>query len=241
MNYNVYNVGHSNISFENFLTILRHWNIDCIIDVRSTPYTSYTPHFNKKELHKRLLEHSINYLHFKEEFGARSDDETMYTNGQIDFKKMTQRPIFQEGVARLKKGVEKGYTIALMCACAHPLSCHCFFMICQYLVEQEHFYTKHIFPYNKEKYKGFLSDNDKEDIMIRENDKELKYFVRGFQEIKHFDFENLKQKSLKKNPLRENTLFEKAETEQERIQKLKKEYLETRNKEVGYKLEYKVT
>ena len=187
MAHSIYTIGHSNISFENFLKLIEHFNINCIIDARSTPYSSYTPHFDKENLQNKLQAQSITYLHFKHEFGARPDDENMYVDGQVSFEKMTQRSAFREGVARLESGIKKGYTIALMCACAHPLSCHCFSMICQYLVEKRAFSTKHIFPYHKKKYQDFLSDTDQADIKIIENGNVLKYFIKNFQELKSFE------------------------------------------------------
>ncbi len=231
----LYALGHSNITLANFFKIIEKFKINCLVDIRSVPYASYTPHFNKENLQLELSKKNIHYLHFKEEFGARAEDKAMYQDGQVSFQKMTERPIFKRAVARLRKGMER-YTIALMCACAHPLYCHGFFMVCHHLVEQESFSTRHIFPYNQAKYEGLLTNADKAVLSIEENGKELKYFVKGFQELKSFDFKNLKAKSLKKHPLKEKTLFESGETEAEREAQLKQNYLKERNKEVGYKI-----
>ena len=236
MKNNIYTLGHSNLSLENFLKLLNFWNINCVIDVRSTPYSIYTPQFNKEALANALKEKGIIYLHFKEEFGARPTDKSMYEKGQVVFEKMTGRAIFKKGVERLEKGISQGYRITLMCACGDPLSCHCFFMICKYLMEQRNFSISHIFPYNKNKYHGLLSENEKEAILIKENSKELKYFIKTYNELIAFDYQKFKIKKAKKEPRREGDLFNEAENVAEYEKRLKEKYFPQRNKEIGYKL-----
>jgi hypothetical protein len=64
-----------------------------------------------------------------EEFGARHTDPLLLTNGRVDFDKVRKSGSFRKGVERLRHGVNKGFTIALMCAEADPLECHRFSMI----------------------------------------------------------------------------------------------------------------
>ncbi len=42
----VYSIGHSNQSVKAFLELLRTHGIQILIDVRSSPYSKYVPHFN---------------------------------------------------------------------------------------------------------------------------------------------------------------------------------------------------
>ena len=215
MNKILYTIGHSNISFSNFYKLLKHWGINCIIDVRSTPYSSYTKHFNKENLIKSFKEHNITYLHFKEEFGARPKEKAMYENGQVDFKKMIESNKFQEGVKRLKGGMQKNYKIALMCSCAHPLTCHRFFMISKYLVDKKELKINHIFPYNKDRYKNFIQENYQKEIAIEADKGQLNYFILSHQELEELD---------KKNHI--PNLFDGFEDS----------YLKSRNEKIGYKI-----
>ncbi len=132
----VYTVGHSNHEFAYFLELLQYQNIDCLIDVRSTPMSGYSPQYNQQPLKHQLEMHEIRYLHFKEEFGARHEhDHVLNEDGQVNFELVRKTDEFQSGVSRLVQGLEKGYRIALMCSEGNPLDCHRFSMISVYLEE----------------------------------------------------------------------------------------------------------
>ncbi|MEE1267841.1 MAG: hypothetical protein UHJ46_04580, partial [Treponema sp.] len=45
------------------------------------------------------------------------------------FKKTRQLPAFLEGVKRIQKGLEMGYSIGLMCTEKNPLACHRFSLV----------------------------------------------------------------------------------------------------------------
>lgn len=132
----VYTVGHSNHSIEYFLELLHSQGINCLIDVRSLPASSYNPQFNKEVLENILKRNGIIYLHFGEEFGARHDDkDLMDEDGTVNFEYFRKTFQFQSGVERVDIGISKGYKIALMCSEGDPLECHRFSMISVYLEE----------------------------------------------------------------------------------------------------------
>jgi uncharacterized protein (DUF488 family) len=129
----IYTVGHSNGSLEEFYELLRLANINCIIDVRSMPASSYSPHFNKEPLSLFLKAHNVVYLHFGEEFGARRTDSIV--DGQVNFEKAVTTTKFLRGYDRVLNGLEQGWNIALMCSEANPVSCHRFSMISRYFYD----------------------------------------------------------------------------------------------------------
>ena len=94
----IYTVGHSNASLEELYELLRLANINCIIDVRSMPASSYSPHFNKEPLSQFLKAHNVVYLHFGEEFGARRTDSIV--DGQVNFEKAVTTTKFLRGYER---------------------------------------------------------------------------------------------------------------------------------------------
>ncbi len=129
----IYTVGHSNHSIDFFLELLQSQNINCIIDVRSTPASRYNPQFNQTPLKNFLKNNQIQYLHFGEEFGARHEDEKLLDEeGIVQFEWFRKTKIFQQGVERVDIGTSKGYRIALMCSEGNPLECHRFSMISVY-------------------------------------------------------------------------------------------------------------
>ncbi len=135
-NKTVYTVGHSNHDIEYFLELLQEYKIDCIVDVRSVPASSYNPQYNREPLSAFLKLHSINYLHFGKEFGARLTDSDYWDEeGRVDFRLWQKSRPFQDGVERVDMGAEKGFRIALMCSEGNPLECHRFSMISGYLEE----------------------------------------------------------------------------------------------------------
>ena len=70
----IYTIGHSTQSIEDFYELLLHYNIDCIIDIMSSPYSQHAPQFNRENLKDFLSRKNILYAHFGDEFGARRTD-----------------------------------------------------------------------------------------------------------------------------------------------------------------------
>lgn len=133
--YRLYSIGHSSQTQDEFLALLTMHGINCIVDVRSVPASKYAPQFNQEVLKGFLKRNGVQYLHFGDEFGARRTD-SFDKDGQVNFELAVKTPNFQQGVARLMKGIEKGYRIALMCSEADPLECHRFSMVSRYFFDQ---------------------------------------------------------------------------------------------------------
>lgn len=152
-NETVYTIGHSNHDIEQFLALLKQYDINCLIDVRSAPYSRFAPHYNKRPLRASLQEQNLIYMHFDKEFGARQTKPSLLDEtGKVDFDKVRATETFKQGVERLRKGLDLGYTIVLMCSEGDPFDCHRFSMISCQLVK-EGLAVKHILP------NGTLIDN----------------------------------------------------------------------------------
>lgn len=119
----IYTVGHSNHPIEKFLSLLAGHDITAIADVRSQPFSRRFPQFNKERLAKTLSEHGIAYVFLGKELGARSDDESCYENGQVQYPRLAGTALFNQGVDRALTGAGK-FRVALMCAEKEPLDCH---------------------------------------------------------------------------------------------------------------------
>jgi len=140
----IFTIGHSNHTIDYFLELLQSQNIDYLIDVRSMPASKYNPQFNQVPLCNFLKNNGITYEHFKEEFGARHEEEKILDEqGQVDFELFRKTFNFQQGVERVDIEASKGLKIALMCSEGNPLECHRFSMIAIYL-EEIGFDVKHI-------------------------------------------------------------------------------------------------
>ncbi len=119
----VYTVGHSNHPIEKFLSLLTDHAITAVADVRSQPFSRRFPQFNKQRLAASLGEHGIAYVFLGQELGARSEDESCYEDGQVQYRRLAATSLFKQGLDRVLTGAEK-FRVALMCAEKEPLDCH---------------------------------------------------------------------------------------------------------------------
>ena len=140
----IYTIGHSTHPIEVFLDLLKTFSINCLIDVRSVAASSYNPQYNKEPLSNLLKANGITYLHFAEEFGARhTDPDLLDDEGKVNFELVRKSWNFKTGVERVWQGVDKGFTISLMCSESEPFDCHRFSMV-SIALEKDGFEVKHI-------------------------------------------------------------------------------------------------
>ena len=172
----LYTVGHSNQSLEEFLSLLQHHNVNCIVDVRSVPASKYAPQFNEENLKYFLKSNGIQYLPFGDEFGARRTD-CIDDDGQVNFEMAVTTPLFQQGTERLRKGLEKGFNIALMCSEADPLECHRFSLISRY------FHNNGIEVYHILKDANLATQREIEKRMVNEFLHSRKYHLAEIDEL----------------------------------------------------------
>jgi uncharacterized protein (DUF488 family) len=119
----VLTIGHSTLSYERFLDLLRRCGVTAIADVRTAPYSRHSPHFNKEALRDELRQAGIAYVFLGEELGGRPKDKHLFCNGVADYEKMARRAQFAKGLERVIEGA-KSYRIAMMCSEHDPLDCH---------------------------------------------------------------------------------------------------------------------
>lgn len=121
----LFTIGHTNHSQEDFLKLLRKYDITYILDVRSTPFSQFTSQFNKDVIADYLKGNGVNYKHMGKFFGARPNDDGLYTEeGYLDFEKARESDNFKIGMNNVILGLEKGFNIALMCTEKDPFDCH---------------------------------------------------------------------------------------------------------------------
>ena len=123
----VYTIGHSSHSAELFLGLLAAHAIQVLVDVRSAPYSRYTPQFDRELLQRALNQGGIRYLFLGRELGGRPANKEYYdADGQ-----------FVAGIARLERGMAE-FRIALMCGEEDPAHCHRRLLVTRVLMERGH-------------------------------------------------------------------------------------------------------
>lgn len=132
----IFSIGHSNQPIENFFALLRQYDIQVLVDVRSSPYSKYVPHFNSMALATEAEQADIKYLFMGQELGGRPDGDEFYDlENHVLYKRVAESSLFLKGVERLKE-VGRTSRTAMMCSEEDPATCHRHLLIGHVLTKQ---------------------------------------------------------------------------------------------------------
>lgn len=121
----IFAIGHSNYSFEKLVSMLKEYEINCVIDIRETPYSKYNTQYNKEIFELTIRQQGFIYIYMGKEFGAKRQTRESYLNKvYADFEKVKEEETFINGIERIKKGAKMGYKIALLGAMQEQIRCH---------------------------------------------------------------------------------------------------------------------
>lgn len=137
-------IGHSNLPIEELVAMLRRHEIATVVDVRSTPYSQYTPQFNRDTLERSLAGSGLSYLFAGDYLGGRPTDPTCYHAGVVpegdanylalvDYDEVAKRAWYRRGIDRLVEVAGEQRT-AMMCSEEDPARCHRHHLIAQSLL-----------------------------------------------------------------------------------------------------------
>lgn len=134
----IYTIGHSNHTEEMFFDLLARHAISAIVDVRSIPYSRYTPQFNREVLKGRLNEGHVDYHFMGNWLGGRSDDPSDYDpDGQVQYDLLSKSEEFQGALESVVRGSSE-HRIALMCSEGRPEDCHRSLLLAEELRNWDH-------------------------------------------------------------------------------------------------------
>jgi uncharacterized protein (DUF488 family) len=128
MDNQIFTIGHSTRSIEEFINMLKAFKINALADVRSYPGSKRFPHFNKENISRSLEEAGISYLHIGNLGGRRTPKKdsknSVWKNqafkGYADYMETDQ---FAEGINELLS-FAKSKNCAYMCSEAVWWKCH---------------------------------------------------------------------------------------------------------------------
>lgn len=133
----IYSLGHSNHTPERFTRLLRRHGVGAIVDVRSQPYSQYSPQFNHAALVRILEAAGIEYLFAGDTLGGRPSGGHYYDHdGHVLYYKVAQSENFALGLSRLKFLAGEHDGLAIMCSEEDPTNCHRRLLIGRVLAEQ---------------------------------------------------------------------------------------------------------
>jgi uncharacterized protein (DUF488 family) len=104
--------------------MLRSHHIQAVIDVRSSPYSRFAPHFSKRPLQQALANAGFRYLYLGDRLGGLPDSQDFYdADGYVLYGKIAATAPFREALDRVIEGASR-YRLTLMCAEENPEGCH---------------------------------------------------------------------------------------------------------------------
>jgi|SRR5579885_2632040 len=124
----IYTIGHSTRSIEEFIKLLKLYEIEILVDVRKIAKSRHNPQYNEEELQESLEKHNIIYKRMEGLGGLRHTTnasvnkawENLSFRGYADYM---QTPEFTKSVEELIKIAREKQTV-IMCAEAVPWRCH---------------------------------------------------------------------------------------------------------------------
>lgn len=123
----IYTIGHGTISIDEFISILKKYDIKCLADVRSYPGSAKFPQFGKVNLSKSLEDNGIKYIHIPDLGGRRTCKTTVHTSIKVKaFSCYAEHMVtseFKSGYEQLLK-IAKTCNTAIMCSETLWWRCH---------------------------------------------------------------------------------------------------------------------
>jgi uncharacterized protein (DUF488 family) len=121
----IYSIGHGNKKMSSFIKELESFDIQYVMDVRSMPYSKWSPQYNQSTLKDELTNCKINYVYAGDTLGGLPKDKSCYDeNGKVVYDAIKEKEFFKEGLSRLITANDKKLRLAIMCSEANPAECH---------------------------------------------------------------------------------------------------------------------
>ncbi len=132
----IFTIGHSNHPPETFINLLVRHGVDEVADVRSAPYSRYTPHFNHEPLQQVLDDIGIAYAYLGGELGGRPADRSCYdADGRVQYERVAETDLFDDGLRRIIRAADER-RVALLCTEKEPLECHRTLLVARALADR---------------------------------------------------------------------------------------------------------
>jgi uncharacterized protein (DUF488 family) len=120
----MFSIGHSKHPIDKFLQLLKQHGVEALIDVRSVPYSRFSPQFSIHALRTSVAEAGCEYVFLGKELGGRPEGRAFYDDeGHVLYGRRVEAPEFLAGIERL--AAEAGRRrVAVMCSEEDPETCH---------------------------------------------------------------------------------------------------------------------
>jgi uncharacterized protein (DUF488 family) len=130
----LYSIGHSNLETARFVRLLQEHGVSWLADLRSIPYSRWTPQFNRDPLSAALKRVGIRYLFMGDKLGGKPrtpDEDERWGQGRLNYllvSDLSRSPEWKEGIHQLASVIQRQADVneigCLMCSEADPNNCH---------------------------------------------------------------------------------------------------------------------
>ena len=125
---NIWTIGHSTRDLGKFIAMLRSFQIELVVDIRSFPGSRRYPHFNKEALAISLPKTGIDYIHLPDLGGRRKPlNDSNNTGWRLaafrGYADYMETDAFEKGIKNLELLASKK-RVAYMCSEAVWWRCH---------------------------------------------------------------------------------------------------------------------
>jgi uncharacterized protein (DUF488 family) len=132
----IYTIGHSTHAAERFVELVRQHGVQVVVDTRSSPYSRYSPQFDREALKETVITAGLRYLWMGDAVGGRPKDEACYDGeGHVLYGRVAAQAEFQQAVARIERGAEE-FKVVLLCSEEDPAHCHRRLLVSRVLMER---------------------------------------------------------------------------------------------------------
>ena len=133
----LWTIGHSNHPAERFVALLQQHGVETVVDVRSQPYSRFSPHFRQARLRELLSRTSISYVFLGDELGGRPKERELYDDtGNVLYDEVARTERFAAGLRRLLATAATD-RVAVMCSEEDPARCHRRLLITRALLDHD--------------------------------------------------------------------------------------------------------
>ncbi len=133
----IYSIGHGNRSVETFFELLKKYEIDFLIDVRTNPFSRFNPNFSRGNIENICKDHMVTYVFMGDGLGGKPKYRSCYDKqGYVIYERVMETERFIHSINRLITAYNKNLRVVCMCSELKPCECHRSKMIGRYLDRQ---------------------------------------------------------------------------------------------------------
>ncbi|MBN2090949.1 DUF488 domain-containing protein [candidate division KSB1 bacterium] len=114
MNKLIYTIGHSNRTWDEFISLLKHFEIQLLVDVRRYPGSQRFPHFDREYLKSGLEQQRLTYFWLGDLLGG------FRTGG---YEEYVQTTAYRKGVEKIMEIADRKVS-TIFCAEKNYANCH---------------------------------------------------------------------------------------------------------------------